>query len=172
MNLTFPVYVKVIKGVHGQKSFYRAALLFFPNIYSDNEDLQRAIVKLRRRVKKTADNNGANLSHDLLADMVFNPEVKTEKLKLTLKIGGDFLTEKFFFVTLKQLGRTFAFCLISFHTTGSSCTMAKCYPSVRESSCESTSMTLQEKPIEKAWPHRNGAPTHSAGSRRWILTFG
>ena len=110
MNLTFPVYVKVIKGVHGQKSFYRAALLFFPNIYSDNEDLQRAIVKLRRRVKKTADNNGANLSHDLLADMVFNPEVKTEKLKLTLKIGGDFLTEKFFFVTLKQLGRTFAFC--------------------------------------------------------------
>ncbi|MFK7767256.1 MAG: AAA family ATPase [Mariniblastus sp.] len=110
MNLTFPVYIKVIKGGHGQKSFYRAALLFFPRVSVDNEDLQRAIVKLRRRAKKRVDELGGEISHEPLANMVFNPEIKTEKLELTIKVGGDFITENFFFVTLKRFGRLFAFC--------------------------------------------------------------
>ena len=110
MNLTFPLYIKVIKGGPGQKSSYRAALLFFPRIYVDNEDLQRAIVKLRRRVKKKADESGGALSHLQLSEMIYNPETKTEKHKLSLKVAGDFINENFFFVTLKEMGRRFAFC--------------------------------------------------------------
>ncbi len=110
MNITFPVYIRQIKGTATRRVNYHTSLLFFPEFCTENESLQRALSRLRSTVKKQTDLSGSLLNHERLAGMVFNPDLKTVKQKLTLKVGGDYVTCKFFFVIVDCMGTRFAFC--------------------------------------------------------------
>ena len=109
MELTLPVFVQVIKRRGHREPVHHAQLLFSNRTHAVDEVLQRAMVRLIRETKKSFDELGNRWNHQHLAAMVFNPDFKTRRLKLSLDLKTRHAKVNYFFVIQKVFGRRIVF---------------------------------------------------------------
>ena len=111
LQISLPVYVKVLKGDSKKKSAYRAQLLFYRDHASENVVLQRAMTKLSRTMRKLFTALGKEWNQRSMVNMSFNPaglQQTSAAFDFTLK--SRYWRCKYFFVTFPSFGRNIAFC--------------------------------------------------------------
>ena len=117
LDITLPVYVKVVKGRADRKTVYRTQLLFAPGFHAENIVLQRAVQRLTRNVRKHNDESGKAWNQRKLIPLAFNPaslQHTTCAVDLELKKSRSHC--KFFMVWFEAFDRRIAFCPeIPFH---------------------------------------------------------
>ncbi|QEG20872.1 AAA family ATPase [Mariniblastus fucicola] len=111
MDISLPVYVKVIKGSVDRKTVYRTQLLFSSGHHSENIVLQRAIQRLTRNVRNRCDEFGKGWNQRKLLPLTFNPaSLQHTTLKFDIQLRKTRYSCKYFMVWFQAMGRCIAFC--------------------------------------------------------------
>ena len=111
LDITLPVYVKVVKGDHDRKTVYRTQLLFASGYHAENFVLQRAVQKLTRTVRKRCDEYGKSWNQKNLRALTFSPaSLQHTTCKFDIQLKKSRVRCKYFMVWYETMGRRIAFC--------------------------------------------------------------
>jgi ATP-dependent Clp protease ATP-binding subunit ClpA len=108
MNLTLPIYVESFRP-GGGATIYRARPLFFDKPEVRGERLERVLTRLAQDLAQQLNRLGKAQRHEELAAYSFNPQLRTQRLDLTLSLRRRTARCRFLFVIFRQLGRRLAF---------------------------------------------------------------
>jgi ATP-dependent Clp protease ATP-binding subunit ClpC len=109
MNVTVPIYIEELRPEGTSTALHRIRPLFFPSPEAQDENLNRAVTKLAKLLKREFDRLGANDDHSELASYSFCPNIEDHSLKLTLELGKRRVACRFLAVVVRALGRKLAF---------------------------------------------------------------
>ncbi|HKI33955.1 MAG TPA: AAA family ATPase [Gemmataceae bacterium] len=108
MNLTLPIYVESSRP-GGGATVYRARPLFFGQPEVRGERLERVLTRLAQDLAQRLNRLGKAKRHEDLADYTFSPQLRTQRLDLTLALRRRTARCRFLFVTFRHFGRRLAF---------------------------------------------------------------
>lgn len=108
MNITIPIYIELLPQ-EDKSLLYAVRPLFFSEPVARAEELQRAIARFAKELRKTLNAEGKLLRHDSLAAYAFAPEVEEQLLKLSLDLKTRTAQVNFLFVTLEKFDRRLVF---------------------------------------------------------------
>ncbi|MCI0488659.1 MAG: AAA family ATPase [Blastocatellia bacterium] len=109
MIVTVPIYIEKSSSKGTPASSYTIRPLFFQEPVARDEDLNRAVNKLAKELKRKFDRLGMETRQDELAAYTFSPDIEDHFLKLTLNIAGRVARCQFLVVIFKDLDRKLAF---------------------------------------------------------------
>src|SRR5215510_361803 len=109
MNITVPIYIELRPQVDNSPEFYLIRPLFFKEPVVRDEDLQRALAKFVKAMRKELNEEGRKPRHNMLASYSFAPEFDEQMFSLSLDLKTRKASGKFLFVTLNALGSRLAF---------------------------------------------------------------
>jgi ATP-dependent Clp protease ATP-binding subunit ClpA len=109
MNIAIPIYIELIPQEGQPTPFYSIRPLFFQEPAGRDEELQRAIAKFVKVMRRELDGEGRRLRQDGLAAYSFAPEIEDQLLNLSLDLKSRTSHCKFLFVTLNSFDRRLAF---------------------------------------------------------------
>ncbi len=84
MNLTIPIYIEQLPQEGQSTPVYAVRPLFFPDPIGLDVELQRALAKFAKAMRRDLDSRGRAMRHDSLAEYCFAPEVDEELITLAL----------------------------------------------------------------------------------------
>jgi ATP-dependent Clp protease ATP-binding subunit ClpC len=108
MNLTIPIYIEQLPQT-GQSPVYSVRPLFFQEPVGLDVELQRAMAKFVKAMKRELDNKAREMRHDWLADYCYAPEVDDQRVRLALDLKTGTARCTFLFVTINGFDRRIAF---------------------------------------------------------------
>ena len=109
MNVTVPIYIEELRPEGSPVPVYKIRPLFFLEPEERDENLNRAVTKLAKSLKREFDRLGAQDSHQGLAAYSFCPDVEDHLLKLDLDLGKRRVASRLLMVVFEGLGRKLAF---------------------------------------------------------------
>src|SRR5215470_3546034 len=109
MNVSVPIYIEELRPEGASTALHRIRPLFFPHHSAQDENLNRAVTKLAKSLKREFDQLGANADHSELASYTFCPSLEDHLLKLTIEVGKRRVACRFLAVVVRGLGRKLAF---------------------------------------------------------------
>src|SRR5262245_17333379 len=109
MNITVPIYVERRPGSSTDGPGYRVQPLFFPSPEERGEHLERVLDRLAAALRDLLHTLGRQGRHDELARWTFCPDLRQQRLALSLELGRRTVNWTFLVVAFKKFGRTVAF---------------------------------------------------------------
>lgn len=109
MNITIPVYIEQLPQAEQTPPLYSVRPLFFFEPVVRAEELQRAIARFVKQMRRELNDQGRAIRHDTLAALGFAPEIEDHFLKLDLDLKTRTAHCRFLFVVLHQFDRRVAF---------------------------------------------------------------
>jgi ATP-dependent Clp protease ATP-binding subunit ClpC len=109
MNLTIPIYIELLPEENQSTPVYSVRPLFFQEPVGLDLELQRALAKFAKAMRRKLDNRGREMRHYGLAAYSFAPEVDDRMLTLALDLKTRTARCDFLFVTLNGFARRIAF---------------------------------------------------------------
>ncbi|MGE0132836.1 MAG: AAA family ATPase [Blastocatellales bacterium] len=108
MKITVPIYIEQ-QQESGQPATYVVRPIFFHEPVARDEELQRAIGKLVKALRRTLDEAGKKMWHNELAGYSFAPELDDQLLSFNLDLKTRRVACRMLFVTFNSLNRRIAF---------------------------------------------------------------
>jgi ATP-dependent Clp protease ATP-binding subunit ClpC len=109
MNLTIPIYIEQLP-LEGQSTpVYAVRPLFFPEPIGLDVELQRALAKFAKAMRRDLDTRARAMRHDSLTEYCFAPEVDDQLIALALDLKTRTVRCSFLFVTINGFDRRIAF---------------------------------------------------------------
>jgi ATP-dependent Clp protease ATP-binding subunit ClpA len=109
MNIVIPIYIELIPQEGRPTPSYCVRPLYFQEPAGRDEELQRAIAKFVKVMRRELDGAGRRLRQDGLAAYSFAPVIEEQLLTLSLDLKSRTSHCKFLFVTLNSFDRRIAF---------------------------------------------------------------
>lgn len=108
MKITVPIYIEQ-QQESGQPASYVVRPLFFHEPLARDEDLQRAIAKLAKAMRRELDEAGKKMWQNDLAAYSFAPELSDQLLSFDLDLKTRRAVCRMLFITFNSLNRRIAF---------------------------------------------------------------
>jgi ATP-dependent Clp protease ATP-binding subunit ClpC len=109
MNLTIPIYIEQLPQEGQSTPVYAVRPLFFEEPVGLDVELQRALAKFVKAMRRQLDNQAREMRHDCLADYCYAPEVDDQLITLALDLKTSIARCSFLFVTINGFDRRIAF---------------------------------------------------------------
>src|SRR5262245_45515392 len=109
MNISVPIYIESVPQEGQSAPIYSVRPLFFQWPVGRDEDLQRAISKFVRFMRRQLDSDGRGMRHHGLAAHSFQPQLEEHLLSFSLDLKIRTVRCKFLFVVLNRFDRRIAF---------------------------------------------------------------
>jgi ATP-dependent Clp protease ATP-binding subunit ClpC len=109
MNLTIPIYIEQLPQEGQSTPVYSVRPLFFQEPVGLDVELQRAMAKFIKAMRRELDSRAREMRHDALVDYCFAPEVDDQLITLALDLKTSTVRCSFLFVTINGFDRRVAF---------------------------------------------------------------
>jgi ATP-dependent Clp protease ATP-binding subunit ClpA len=109
MNVTVPIYVEEMRVKDTAAVVYRIRPLFFTGPEERDQNLNRAVTKLAKSLRREFDRLGSAADHRELSSYTFCPDIEEHLLKLEFEIGKRRVISRLLVVVFENLGRKVAF---------------------------------------------------------------
>jgi ATP-dependent Clp protease ATP-binding subunit ClpA len=109
MKITIPIYIEQQPQPEQSSFFYLVRPLFFAEPVGRDEELQRAVSRFAKAMRRTLNEAGNKMWHSDLAGYSFAPELDDHFLSFNLDLKTRRVACKFLFVTFHSLNRRIAF---------------------------------------------------------------
>ncbi len=109
MDLAIPIYIEQIPQPEQPAPLYLVRPLYFPQPVGQDEELQRAIAKFVKAMRRELNRVGRLMHHDQLSAYSFAPEIEEHFHTLTLDLKARRARCKFLFVAMSCLDRRVVF---------------------------------------------------------------
>ena len=109
MNVTVPIYIEELRSEGSPVPVFKIRPLFFLEPEERDENLNRAVTKLAKSLKREFDRLGAHDDHRELAAYTFCPDVEDRLLKLDLDLGKRRVASRVLMIVFEGLGSKLAF---------------------------------------------------------------
>jgi ATP-dependent Clp protease ATP-binding subunit ClpA len=109
MNVSVLIYIEEIRPAGAPASVHKVRPLFFSQPEERDENLNRAITKLARSLKREFEMLGARDNHQDLAAYTFSPGVEDHLLNLEIELGKRRVNCRLLVAVFESLGRKLAF---------------------------------------------------------------
>jgi ATP-dependent Clp protease ATP-binding subunit ClpA len=109
MKVTIPIYIEQQQQQEQSVSRYIVRPLFFAEPVSRDEELQRAVSRFVKAMRRTLNDAGKQMWHGDLSSYSFAPTLDDQLLSFNLDLKTRRIACKFLFVTFNSLNRRIAF---------------------------------------------------------------